>query len=75
MNKSKFVRGYTADEHTLFSKYQSERARLRPPECNKGKKCWVIHGPPCYSTKGNLGNCTGCTGRIKEATNARTGYL
>lgn len=52
----KFDRDYTADE----------RARLRPPECTKGSRCWVTCGPPSYRTKTNTGACVECGGGINR---------
>jgi hypothetical protein len=67
MKLVRFVaREYCAADYELFAKYQYERAPLRPKECSFGDKCWVRFGPPCYTTKGSLGNCIGCGGRIKK---------
>jgi hypothetical protein len=66
MNRAKFDRDYSDAEHALFARYQFERAQLKPKECVGGDRCWVRFGPPCYDTNGNLGNCVGCGGRVKE---------
>lgn len=66
MNVRKFDHEYSDADRALFAHYRENRSQLRPKECGAGDECWVLFGPPCYRTNGNLGDCAGCGGRIKS---------
>lgn len=54
MNKR---RDYSDAELAHFARYGEERALAMPQRCSGGDQCWVLHGPPAFSSEGVCSEC------------------
>jgi hypothetical protein len=53
------ARSYTDAEREFFAQWRTARAECKPKQCNGGRDCWAIYGPPAIIS--NYG-CVGCGG-------------
>lgn len=63
----KFDRAYSAEELAEYQRPElvEARVRSRPLKCTEGAKCWVLLGPPGYTTRNSDGECRECGGSPK----------
>jgi hypothetical protein len=50
-------RSYCEADLAFFAQYANERLFAKPDYCTSGDKCWVLHGPPCFSSDGVCREC------------------